>query len=443
MPTALDVFGTWWLPDDPQQSVLGLLRGDDKEATLELSGILEFPEANLGEIVQGRTVCGRDSSGRAITLLGATPFRGHGHEDEMACRSYTVLSGESHPEPSPEPLFGYCSFSLDGLAEWTEPHFRLLARTEDDGARRVRIDLLEGTVTLFSGLGERRSDVERVSQVDSRWAFEPVTPMSFDDLWRSAIRPLEYLHFLFTLQGDLRPFDARVRSADVDGPEGDLKVIAGWPSDGSPVPRRTWEWPIRLADIADRLPDVVRGWMQLVSDAEPAIVLLLSTLRREKDLYLENRYLSLAQAAEAFHRRHPDYAARFLSEDESEKRREVLKKVGKAEGWWDWLDPRTRYAYEPSFRQRIRELVESSGPFAARMFSSRSIDMVVTRRNELTHVLGSRSDSESRHAELAMLGEKIALLLLVCLLTKVGLDEKELEAMLRRNPHWAFVADWA
>jgi ApeA-like protein/HEPN superfamily Apea-like protein len=449
----MDVQGNWWTPGQEEHSVQGVLRVNEDGATLELAGELALREQTPGEIVQGEVVLGRDETGRAITLLDASTRTRHiGPQDRMTVQAYTALVGRAHP--ARDPVFQACGFSLDGLAEWAESHFRLLYAVADasgppQGERdsdRISFDVPEGKLTLFAGLGRRLSDIERSFKVQSSWLYELAVPKSLDDIWREAIRPLEYLHVLLTAE-PTKAFDVSLTLPSEPGTprheQVSLKVYAGWSRGGSDVGGRAWEWPVRLNEIADRLPEIVRSWLELVSLTEPALVLLFAVLRREKDLYLENRYLTLAQAAEAFHRRHPKFPSRIISEDEFAERLEVLREVAERAGWWgSWLRARVQYAYEPTFRQRLRDLVAEGGKFAEEVFSRDVIDRVVRRRNELTHVLDAKGEPDQRYAELAMLGEKISLLLTACLLVNLGFRDHETRAALTRNPHQEFVADF-
>lgn len=184
--------------------------------------------------------------------------------------------------------------------------------------------------------------------------------------------------------------------------------------------------------------------MELMRSTRPALLLLFAVLREEKELFLENRFLTLTQAVEAFHRHHPRFASRIVGEEEFAGRVASLRAVAKPRGWWDsWLKARIQYAYEPTFRRRMTELAADAGALGTRILPTGIIGRIVDRRNELTHVLDAGSLSDKRHAEIAMLGEKIALLLTGLLLLRLEFDETEAEAALMRNPHHRFVADFA
>lgn len=449
----IDVQGNWWTPGQEDHSVQGVLRVDENGATLELAGVLDLREQTSGEIVQGQVIFGRDEAGRSITLLDASTRTHHiGPTERLTVHGDTVLVGQAHP--APDPVFQDCRFSLDDLAEWTESHFRLLGSVadpsgpsrEDGDADRISFGVEAGRLTLFSGVGQRLSDIERSFKVGSSWLYEPAAPKSLDDLWREAIRPLENLHVLFTSQ-PTRALDVSLTLPSEPGTrrheQVSLRVYAGWSREIPETGRRRWQWPVRLDEIADRLPDIVRSWLELMSLAEPALVLLFAVLRREKDLYLENRYLSLAQAAEALHRHLPKFASRAISEEEFAERLKVLRNVAQRAGWWDdWLRARVQYAYEPTFRQRLRHLVAEGGKFAEEVFSHDVIDRVVRRRNELTHVLEPEGEADERHGELAMLSEKLSLLLTTSLFVDLGFGDQETRKSLTRNPYRKFVADF-
>jgi hypothetical protein len=407
--------GSWWIPGREADAVQGLLRVDEDGATLELAGVLDLRQQALGEIVQGQVVFGRDETGRAIALLDASSRTRHvGPPERLTAHAYTVLVGPNHPDA--DPVFQACGFRLSGLAEWTEPHFRLLNRVadasgpppEERDSHRISFDTPAGNLTLFSGVGTHMSDTERSFKVQSSWFCELAAPKSFDDIWREVIRPLEYMHVLFTSE-PTKVLDVSLTLPSAPGTpvheQVRLKLYASWAREGSDVGARRWEWPVRLSEVAARLPDTVRSWLDLMRLTEPTLVLLFAVLRREKDLYLENRFLTLAQAAEAFHRHHPKFAARILSEEEFTERIAVLREAAQGAGWWEsWLRARVRYAYEPTFRQRLKDIAADAGDFGRRVLSADVIDRVVRRRNEHTHGLEPEGDPDERDAELIMLG---------------------------------------
>jgi hypothetical protein len=450
----LDALGRWWIPGDEGNSVQGALRADESGATLELAGSLDVREQTPGEVVRGQVIFGLDERNRAITLLDASIQSRQGLPAQaLALHAYTVLVGRFHPDRDPH--FGACVFSLDGLAEWTESHFRLLRPVADSSglpsgqsdSDSISFEVPRGKFTLSAGIAQHLSEVERSYRVRSSWFYEPATPKSLDDLLRDAITPLEYMHVLFTSE-PTKPRDVQLLLPSTPGGSPQehiaLSVYANWCQGSVDRDRHRWQWPVGLAEIADRLPDVVDKWLELTDSTERALALLFGVLQGEKDLYLENRYLSLAQAAEAFHRQHPKFPARVISEEDFAEREDVLRDVAQRAGWWhDWLKSRVRYAYEPTFRQRLKDLVVEAGDFGGVVFPRDILSRVVDRRNELTHVLEPIGEHDQRIAEIYMLGEKTALLLMACVLANLGFGDEEIRAALTKNPHHKMVADYS
>jgi hypothetical protein len=441
------------MPGREENSVQGVLRVNEEGATLELAGVLDLSEQGPGEVVQGQIVFGRDERDRAVTLLDASPRTRHiSPTVRLTVEAFTVLIGQAHP--AADALFQKCSFSLDGLAEWAESHFRLLRsidpRSGSPGDRResdhISFEVPTGRLTLFAGVGERLGDIERSFKVESSWNYEPTTPKSLDDLWHEVIRPLEYLHVLFTSEPTgafdvnmVLPFEPGTPSHQQVA----LRVHSPWARGSLGFKRRRWEWPVTLNEIAGRLPEVVRLWLELMRLTEPALDLLFAILGKKRELYLENRYLSLSQAAEAFHRHHPKFDNRVFSEQEFTERLMRLRQVAEQASWWiDWLKPKLEYAYEPTFRRRVRELVAETGEFGERFFPPSVVDRVVRRRNELTHVLEPEGAPDERYVEIAMLCDKLALLLKACLLVNLGFGAQQTIDALMKSPHQRFVAEF-
>jgi ApeA N-terminal domain 1 len=71
-------------------------------------------------------------------------------------------------------------------------------------------------------------------------------------------------------------------------------------------------------------------------------------------LYLEQRFLNIAQAVESYHRRRSD--KKDLSEEDHEKRLEKIL-AGTPQEYKKWLSDKLKYSNELSLRQRLKDLL--------------------------------------------------------------------------------------
>jgi hypothetical protein len=101
-------------------------------------------------------------------------------------------------------------------------------------------------------------------------------------------------------------------------------------------------------------------------------------------MYLDNQFLNVVQAVEAYHRIR--CGGTDLPEDEYEsKLKEILDATPSAHR--AWLREELRYSNELSLRKRLRELMEETGSILAPVWRNATlfIQKVVATRNYMTH----------------------------------------------------------
>jgi hypothetical protein len=144
----------------------------------------------------------------------------------------------------------------------------------------------------------------------------------------------------------------------------------------------------------------------------------LMSVKRAGRMYGENRFLNVSFAAEAFHR--DTSSATSLPHSEfDEVRTTCLEAVG--EGHREWLDQRLRFANEPTFRNRLRSMVDEMGqhalPFVENL--NRWVSVVVGVRNALTHLDSRETGFEG--GDLYYLSESVFSLVRACMLGRLGI----------------------
>lgn len=459
----LDCIATWWLSEAPERSVVGSLKFDEQGGgVVELVDMLvPEPQRELGRIQPGVVVHGRDAGGRAITLLDAQPsgYRVHYGDDgerhlAQYLRARTVLTGSSWP-PS-EASFTACNFSFHGLTEWTASHFDLLQNPPagDDGqpvfgvilqeVSRIDMETPGGGLSLWAGVSSSVGTVRQEYEVVTKWRWVPNQASTFDEIWRQVIHPLESFHTLMTTEATYPialELELPPRPGDPHELPNRLEVFSASAIPSGVTVGRYSKWSVRIDDIAPRLDEVVNRWLTVYAEAEQGLVLLFATLDRKKDLYLDNRYLMICQAAEAYHRHRSVFPNRVLDDEEHARRLATILEKTPPE-WRDWLSPRLQFAYEPTFRRRLRELRDYLGEFGDRLLGPSALQQIVRIRNELTHGL-EFDDSDERIEQTVLCSEKLALTLRACLLRDLGFGEEEIPTRLVRDEYAGFVVDYS
>lgn len=451
-PSETDDFvlsGEWWLPEDEGNRLHGKLQFDSETgASLELGGILELPTEEVGRFVQEHLVLGIDTRGRAITLLNAVPIRssiGAGTRSQTISAN-ALLVGPAHAPP--RATFASCRFSLEGLAEWANRHFRLFSSSQKEvgdasaepgfltvDPKTIDCELPGASLRLWVGVTGEVGLTHRAETVNAYWYYKPATPKTWKELWEGAVRPLFYLHMLLTSQPtQVRDVAVELRNeldeeSQTPPPFADLHAV--WSGSARGDYSKPWQWPLTLSTLAPRLSELIPSWIDISRSSGMALDLLFSVLAATREVHLETKFLMLTQAAEAFHRHSPGFTRKEFSEDELSRRLMALSAVVD-EDWQGWPTNRLGFTNEPTFRTRLKELVARGGHFSAEMMPRSVINDVVDFRNRLTHGLEGLANDEEYEAVL-MLADKLALLLKACVLITLGLSDGEVQEGLMRN----------
>jgi hypothetical protein len=149
-------------------------------------------------------------------------------------------------------------------------------------------------------------------------------------------------------------------------------------------------------------------------------------------MYLSHRFLSLAHAVEAYHRR--AIGGSELPEDQHEKRLEGIL-GGCPHEHADWLREKLRYTNELSLRARLNKICETHGALLSslKLQQGSFIERVVATRNYLTHLDPKLQKGAARGEDLHRLGLNLKILLEACLLAEMGFSEDEMMGFFKRN----------
>jgi hypothetical protein len=185
-------------------------------------------------------------------------------------------------------------------------------------------------------------------------------------------------------------------------------------------------------DISSRFETFLKTWIEKEELLKPVYNLYFGTLYNSK-MYLEHEFLSSIQAIESYHSR--VYGGKYLTDEEYNEiynsfisfintidTKEELKKRLK-----DYL----KYGNEFSLRKRLKELIEKHQDVVVLFIDKKDqksfINKVVVTRNYLTHYDKSKEKDIINNYELFILTQKLKLLLEICLLHELGFSKEEIK----------------
>lgn len=158
---------------------------------------------------------------------------------------------------------------------------------------------------------------------------------------------------------------------------------------------------------------------------------LYFAVKKGGDLYLDNKFLMLAQACESLHR-HTSSSKAFP--DDKYKELTTLLEGAVPKEFKDWLEPRLKYGNEPSLRQRLKELFnEFSYVFGEAKKTKPRIDKIVATRNYLTHYDAPGKKQSASGVELYKLCVVLEVLFQLHVLKICGFAHTEIVEMCKKS----------
>lgn len=464
--------GVWWLPDEPDRDVAGVLRWSREEGVrLDLVGRLQEPEtSNLFgreglphySIVHGML---KDkvqrSMDRAVTLLGCQVMRDSGETSLPSEDVRATIALLDHYFTTTEPRFDHLKLRFDYLWDWAGISGFEHREVDADFTRWSMSwqlpDYLSASgidnETITLGLGRKENlSIKPIRGLEefAEIVVEVAEPLTIDELGDQYLRPIQNL---LTLGVDypVQVTSVRLSSPDVlavtmDGTVRgrDYVHMLRQPGPHTVAPRRYQPYAhdmlFTLDDYESGWPQLIPTWLQLQDKLELAGDVFFGT-RYAPASYLETRFLSIAQAVEGYHRRcfsNEDIPA----EEHSRRLEEVLSAI--LEQHLEWAGSKLKYANEPSYARRIKELIKTTDPLLRQLLgkTSRFARAAVQSRNFYTHLKQESEDAVARGEDLFWLTEKLSWLLRVRLLLDLGFTHKHCAELLERNRafRWAVAA---
>jgi hypothetical protein len=328
------------------------------------------------------------------------------------------------------------------LAEWADVHgFAKTEREDDENLNiafhippSVKAQIPIGTVQVVYGLAQNyRTGEVTVRRPVSLWV-DVNDPRQIKEMHDWVMRPLRYL---LTLACDapvqlkeIFLFSESLKD-DVGGHliNREVKyVFAGWPAEEEKK-QHSFKMLFPLDQVQDQFQDLVESWFSLFEPLHNCLDLLFAVILGPR-VYLETRFLLIAQAVEVFHRRM--FPGRVLPRNEHRERvRTIVDSVNLSHR--EWLKEKLAYSNEPTLLQRLNEVCEYAGGNSDRLLGSEARKRVKDTRNYLTHYDQTSKSKAAEGEELYRLGERLIALLQVCFLRQLSFSEDRSWELLKRT----------
>ncbi|NEP78414.1 MAG: hypothetical protein F6K39_09625 [Okeania sp. SIO3B3] len=203
-----------------------------------------------------------------------------------------------------------------------------------------------------------------------------------------------------------------------------------------------------ISDI-DNLHSTLERWFDSWEELA-SIFNLFFSIRYKPDMYLQNKFINLVQAAESYHRR--KYNRRTdkqnLPDDEYEKKRLAVL---------DCLDNLTNEEYKKwakdkfqndglTLKQRLIDLTKLIPDITNQLINDEDQELfcaeIAATRNDFVHDKKTKNKKSAKSEELPDLIESLSFILQACFLAKeLGFTSEQCNQLLNRNPRCQYTLE--
>lgn len=443
-PDEIDVLGKWWVPGREQPHHPGVLRcNNDEGPRLKLFDNLGFLSKPDDGVYTDRSfleffpiVCGRTELGPA-TLIN---FR----QSQADFLIFDALF-----ESENDARFRKIRLQFQHFSEWIRQTIvdRTFTFWKDDKGKPIGNELvykyrsLPEEAFMANGL-----EFQIIFGLNTKGGIlTPVTlaPMAYLDIvtdspksviewWYEVIRPIRDL---FSLAMDI-PIDVSRFSVfderETEKPK-ECKVLFKMRKVNN------LDKEMIVEDMLFAKTDIERGnigalvekWFQTINGI-PMVCNLYSSVKSLREQYAEEEFLSLAQAAELYHRSR--FNNDILPKQEWRKKTElIIDSVPDSEK--EWLRNKLEWSNSPALQNRLEELLDALEPTTSLLVADKLgfARTIKNTRNYFTHWDKRKEKKAASHAELYFVSKTLMYLLAACLMIEIGFNSKKIAELFSRN----------
>lgn len=440
--------GHWWTPDNVGLRIPGTLSIPlDGVPNLDLHGVFrdsaDIPRLNGEERIFGDTGAG------PITLENVSQrsfsFSGVNRESSSQMKAkYAFIGG--HFKASADIVFRQATIDYSCLADWLKQNgvdfdvdkvhnWVIKCKTPPSIETNVRTMRLIFKINPTVSIGGNFHKIAQIDQ-ESSLIIDPTQPMPVGDLFDVVRHIRNFLCFATYAPAHTLKITGTLvlpRTHDKSRKAAKTVDIFGQGINGS-IARQglsPFEILFDYPDISDKFDTYLNAWFEKWDILKPTIDLFSITLN-ERNLDNETRFLYLAQALEAYHRRMKDS---FIMQPDKfdELVDSMIKGLSKKEA--SWIKKKLDYCNKPSFRKRISEIIknmpEPLHPIAGNITS---FDYrVASTRHYLTHYDAAGQKPAATGEALGDLANRLSLILAVVLMQEIGMSSENIVKQITMN----------
>jgi hypothetical protein len=434
--------GVWWLPENQDNYISGILKfNTDDGAHLELLGQLVDDFNSEINIILGKTADGKDITLNKCFEINRT-FNSNGFPTTLIYAN--IIFEGVHFNKDEDIIFNEISCHYSNLDEWAWMNGFNINTSKDELEIRYKLppevtaEVNEGYAIVVYPVIQTPSHciVQKEAHIIQKIYVKAINQKlnSFEE----HIKQLHHMQNFISL-GVGEPVviidiigKTEVNKEEINGEPYYPKVTIYFCTKQSLKERKPILPPnmlFSLRVIKDEFNDLIKKWFDRAEVLEPVFNLYFGTLYNS-DMYLEQKFSSLIQAIESYHRR--TKINTDIEPDEHKKRiSSIINSVDIQ--YKEWLKGRLSYSNEPTLRKRLNDmfnecsnLLNLTSPDKIKSF----IGKICDTRNYLTHYDNSLVDRAAKGRELLRICDLLKILIEFNLLLEIGFNNETANELL-------------
>lgn len=442
--------GIWWLPKKTKFKTRGKLTISSEELTLEIKGHLQDLNRILGRRPSRHVglISGQLDDGRFITLHNSTLFFFGGSPLSTKYTVDYVFEGV-HFKKIKDINSKTVTIVFKNLDEWSaisgfnfKPPFligdKVLVKYTNPKTIRKRIgDNMEFELHTHNTHGGIHFPVHEIHlKQESFLKIHSRSNMTLQEI-TEVIRSLQNF-FTFALGV---PFHPVSMALEIDGsiiPKKDYNVKYAdliYRTITSTLPEsKIHESRVyfRYPEIKRRLSSILTNWFEKKEDLEPIFRLYFATIYN-RNMYLEQEFLYLAHAIEAYHRlTMKNYD---LPKRQHKNRLKIIERSLPTR-YKDWTVDKLQFSNEPTLNTRLLEIIQKYSYVLGNSSSTNAENFTKKfrwTRNYLTHYDNMLRDKSLKGSKLGEFNHKLGMILDLILLSEIGFKKNEIKSKLQNK----------
>jgi hypothetical protein len=456
-----DLAGFWWIPSNPDNKLAGIF-SYSTESGMQLNLIGSFiDEQTVTDVSTKYPVIFGATNNKEITLINCTVTNSSLNTSgfsSLKCRVDKMFIGAhlSFPE---ENLFykvevqytyladwiGEIQFSTSNISKETHQEYQVtycLPKAYAFASKLARLKLkfaLDGKINLL------RTNISKKITLE----IEVENDLKFEEFITRFVYPLQnFLTFVTGKPNALERIDVYSRqkntifyqNQNVSLP---IQAIGNQIYHGEDRKENFQLSDVLFGfqDVKDKFGKVINKWLENYECFETTCNLYFG-IQYQDQLYLEQKFLSIAQAVESFHRHSHKFSTRVLPKKEHNKKIALIIKNTPQE-YQEWLGKKLDFSNQPSLHERLSEMIESVKEVIEPLVGD--IDLFIKKvkdtRNYFTHYDKSNKKKAMQGSNLFWLIQSLSFLLQALLLAELGFSSGEIKGFISSKSMFNLVRD--